>query len=174
MANYRSETEWKKSKSFKDLEVFNNGTGVVKTLIKDIASGKIPIHFGLVQQGHIPLIEEMLNDGKTWDDIGKAIKWEPNTAKDYYYIYLFEKNKHLASIINDLTLSLEMWIEGYPFDDNHKVKQLRLINEACVLIGKPRTIEELKTMVYSIKDAQEQLTMFEAVPRSKADYRPKA
>ena len=50
-------------------------------------------------------------------------------------------------MINDLTLSLEMWIDGYPFDDNHKEKQKMMINNACLLIGKPRTIEELKKMM---------------------------
>lgn len=58
-----------------------------------------------------------------------------------------EHNKYLSSMINDLTLSLGMWIDGYPFDDDHKEKQKMMINNACLLIGKPRTIEELKEMM---------------------------
>ena len=55
--------------------------------------------------------------------------------------------KQLQDTINDLTLSLEMWLGDYPFDDDHKYKQKQMINNACVLIGKPRTIEELKEMM---------------------------
>ena len=58
-----------------------------------------------------------------------------------------EHNKYLSDMINDLTLSLEMWIDGYPFDNNHIIKQKIMINNACLLIGKPRTIEELKNMM---------------------------
>lgn len=56
------------------------------------------------------------------------------------------ETEKLKSIINDLTLALEMWIDGYPFDDDHKHKQKILINEACVAIGKPRSIKELIEM----------------------------
>ena len=55
--------------------------------------------------------------------------------------------KQLQDVINDLTLSLGMWLEGYPFDNHHKSKQKQMIDHACVLIGKPRTIEELKEMM---------------------------
>ena len=58
-----------------------------------------------------------------------------------------EQNKYLSNMINDLTLSLEMWINGYPFDEDHKIKQKMMIDNACLLIGKPRDIEELKEMV---------------------------
>lgn len=66
-----------------------------------------------------------------------------------------ERVKVLEDIINDLTLALEMHINGYPFDEHHKIKQLRLIDEASKLIGKPRTIEELKEMIQNIKDKTE-------------------
>ena len=52
--------------------------------------------------------------------------------------------KELQDTINDLTLSLASWIEGYPFDGHHIFKQTIMIDHACVIIGKPRTIEELK------------------------------
>lgn len=52
-----------------------------------------------------------------------------------------------ANMINDLTLSLSMWMNDYPFDDDHKTKQRILMDNACAMIGKPRTIEELVEMV---------------------------
>jgi hypothetical protein len=55
--------------------------------------------------------------------------------------------ERLKDTINDLTLSLSMWIGGYPFDEDHKTKQLIMIDNDCLLIGKPRTIEELKEMM---------------------------
>ena len=58
-----------------------------------------------------------------------------------------EHIEQLQNTINDLTLSLDMWLDDYPFDDDHKFKQKLMINHACVLIGKPRTIEELKEMM---------------------------
>jgi hypothetical protein len=54
------------------MEIFNNSKFV----------------FGLVNQGHIPTIEKMLKESKTWDEIGKQIGWCPNTAKEYYEKYL--------------------------------------------------------------------------------------
>ncbi len=53
---------------------------------------------------------------------------------------------NLKSLINDLTLALEMWIDGYPFDEDHKAKQRMLINRASFAIGKPRNIKELIKM----------------------------
>ena len=55
-------------------------------------------------------------------------------------------NKYLTSVINDLTLSLEMWIDGYSFDEDHICKQRQLIDNSCRLIGKPRSMEELVIM----------------------------
>jgi hypothetical protein len=54
--------------------------------------------------------------------------------------------EELKSTINDLTLTLEMWLENYPFDEDHKEKQRKLIDRSCKQIGKPRNIEELKDM----------------------------
>lgn len=56
------------------------------------------------------------------------------------------KRDDLADMINDLTLSLSMWIDGYPFDEDHRYKQRDMIYRACVMIGKPNTIEELTKM----------------------------
>jgi hypothetical protein len=60
----------------------------VREMIEVAAMGKEildqPIVFGLRAQGHLPTIEKMLAEGASWDEIGKAIHWEPATAKDFY------------------------------------------------------------------------------------------
>lgn len=43
-----------------------------------------PVLMGLVAQGHIPVIENMLADGKGWGEIGHAIGWDPGTAEKHY------------------------------------------------------------------------------------------
>jgi len=44
----------------------------------------VKIAFGLRAQGHLPTIERMLRDGKTWKEIGAAIGWCPITAERFY------------------------------------------------------------------------------------------
>jgi hypothetical protein len=46
------------------------------------------VAFGLRNQGHIPTIEKMLEEGKTWEEIGRAIRWDPFTAQQHYTWYL--------------------------------------------------------------------------------------
>lgn len=48
----------------------------------------LPVHFGLVAQGHIPTIERMLAEGRTWSEIGAVIGWMPETAEKHYGWYL--------------------------------------------------------------------------------------
>lgn len=55
--------------------------------------------------------------------------------------------KLLKDTINDLTLSLSMWHAKYPFDEDHIYKQKIMINNASILIGKPRTEDEMKVMI---------------------------
>jgi hypothetical protein len=43
--------------------------------------------FGLQAQGHIPTITEALAIGKSWDEIGKLIGWDPATAKEHWGWY---------------------------------------------------------------------------------------
>lgn len=43
-----------------------------------------PVQFGLVQQGHVPTIKAALAQGKTWEEIGAIIGWEPDTARRHY------------------------------------------------------------------------------------------
>ena len=44
----------------------------------------VRVLFGLKAQGHIPTIERMLAAGDSWNEIGKAIGWDPETAKQHY------------------------------------------------------------------------------------------
>lgn len=44
----------------------------------------VPVLFGLEQQGHIPTIQRMLGEGKSWDEIGREIGWCPETAREWY------------------------------------------------------------------------------------------
>lgn len=57
------------------------------------------------------------------------------------------KNQKLSDVVNDLMLTVGMYIEGYPFDEHHKIKQKELNDYACRLIGKPTTINELKLLI---------------------------
>ena len=44
--------------------------------------------------------------------------------------------KHADAMINDLALSLEMWLNGYPFDHDHIVKQRAMVDNAHRMIGR--------------------------------------
>lgn len=44
----------------------------------------VPFQFGLKNQGHLPIIEKMLNEGQDWNKIGNVIGWCPITAREYY------------------------------------------------------------------------------------------
>lgn len=50
---------------------------------------------------------------------------------------------YLEHIINDLILSLSMWINKYPFDENHITKQKQLINRGYRAIGTPINDDEM-------------------------------
>jgi hypothetical protein len=49
--------------------------------------------FGLTQQGHIPRIERMLEEGATWEQIGEEIGWCPETAKEHYRWYIEQQEE---------------------------------------------------------------------------------
>jgi hypothetical protein len=44
----------------------------------------VPMAFGLKAQGHMPTIARMLLAGESWDAIGRAINWCPNTARRHW------------------------------------------------------------------------------------------
>ncbi len=63
----------------------------LKSLLK-VFDG-VQIQFGLEQQGHIPTVERMLAEGKTWNEIGDAIGWHGPTAAKFYDMYLKRTKK---------------------------------------------------------------------------------
>jgi hypothetical protein len=44
----------------------------------------VPFLFGLRAQGHIPTVERMLAEGKTWDEIGQAIGWLGYAVEEHW------------------------------------------------------------------------------------------
>lgn len=50
-----------------------------------------PIVFGLEAQGHIPAVEAALSEGADWQEIGRRIGWDGETAKTYYERHLARK-----------------------------------------------------------------------------------
>lgn len=56
-------------------------------------------------------------------------------------------NSRYASIINDLTFSLGLWLDGYEMDTEDPEKLRSLLCTACAMIGKPRTMEELVALL---------------------------
>lgn len=68
---------------------------VKKDVVDEIVDfiGNTPIQFGLAAQSKIPIVEKMLADGSTWDEIGKAIGWDGETAKRFYGYHLEDKDK---------------------------------------------------------------------------------
>lgn len=53
--------------------------------------GSTPIIFGLEAQGHIPTIEAALSEGADWQEIGRRIGWDGETAKSYYERHIARK-----------------------------------------------------------------------------------
>ena len=62
----------------------SNACDELDALLKECG---VRIKFGLRAQGHIPTIERMLGEGKSWDEIGSAIGWHSQTAKEWYEKY---------------------------------------------------------------------------------------
>lgn len=44
--------------------------------------------FGLEAQGHIPAVEAAIAEGADWQEIGRRIGWDGETAKTYYLRHL--------------------------------------------------------------------------------------
>lgn len=55
-----------------------------------------PIAFSLEAQGHIPTIQAMRDEGKSWREIGDRIGWMAGTAEEHYLRWCERKAK-LAS-----------------------------------------------------------------------------
>jgi hypothetical protein len=77
----------------------------VATLSEAIEKSNCKVLIGLVQQGHMDTVEKMLAEGKTWEDIGKAINWHgPAVCKMYY----MEKELRLFKLSHELTIIADL------------------------------------------------------------------
>jgi hypothetical protein len=56
----------------------------IESLCEPLDRENIRVQFGLVQQGHTPIIKAMLKEDKTWEEIAEAIGWEVNTLKKHW------------------------------------------------------------------------------------------
>ena len=43
-----------------------------------------PVLFGLRAQGKFDLVDRMVKEGKSWEDIGRAIGWMPDAVRKHY------------------------------------------------------------------------------------------
>jgi len=72
------------------------------------------------------------------------------------------QNQKFHHAINDLTLTVAMYVENYPFDEDHKKKHNKMVEIYSKLIGKPTTIEELMDSIdlapEQVEKAAKQLT----------------
>ena len=59
--------------------------------------------FGLVQQGHIPVVEEMLDRHCSWQEINRAIGWAGDSAEKFYMRYLRQKAKAYEEALNEIS-----------------------------------------------------------------------
>lgn len=65
--------------------------------IRDILlSSNVQIRFGLEQQGHLPLIEKMLDSNHDWGSINKAIGWAGDAACEHYIRIVRRKIKEIS------------------------------------------------------------------------------
>lgn len=44
------------------------------------------VKFGLLAQGHMPIVEDMLDKGESWDAIGKRIGWAGSAVRRCYVL----------------------------------------------------------------------------------------
>lgn len=75
----------------------------LRFIFSDISAAPLPdpsvrIAFGLEAQGHIPTVENMLALGCDWQEIGRTIGWDGETAKQYYERHMERSAADVASI----------------------------------------------------------------------------
>ena len=73
-----------------------------------------PVVFGLKNQGHIKTIENMLAEGKTWLEIGKAIGWCPATAREHYERHSWEEGTWQKEILPVLAAAVGLLLKLKP------------------------------------------------------------
>jgi len=55
-----------------------------------------PIVFGLRAQNKLEIVDRMLKDGRTWEEIGSAIGWEAATAQRYWEMERFQSTDQVS------------------------------------------------------------------------------
>ncbi len=73
----------------------------------------VKVVFGLENQGKIPIIEQMLSEGKDWYEIAETIGWEHSTAREHYERCVNE-NKACSVLAKTVELLKDL-IEEQPF-----------------------------------------------------------
>jgi hypothetical protein len=61
------------------------GRDLIRELDRILAEAGVTVKFGLREQGHMTTVDRMLAEGKTWDEIAKAVRWsDGETVKRFY------------------------------------------------------------------------------------------
>lgn len=69
-------------------------------LIEFLKNSKTQVRFGLENQGHLPVIEAMLDNNESWSAINKAIGWAGDAACENYIRIIRRKTKELYLLLN--------------------------------------------------------------------------
>jgi hypothetical protein len=67
----------------------------------------VPISFGLRAQGHIETVRAMLRAGRSWDEIGREIGWDGNTAREYWRADQDAVSDLADTILDFITVALQ-------------------------------------------------------------------
>lgn len=78
-----------------------------------------PIVFGLKAQGHLPKIQQMLSEMKSWEEIGNEIGWCPTTAREYYERQSWEEGSWQKEVLPTLAAAVGMLEELSKTHKNH-------------------------------------------------------
>lgn len=67
----------------------------------------VPIRFGLRAQGHIETVRAMLRAGRSWDEIGREIGWDGDTARRYWRADQDAVNTLADRVLDGITVALQ-------------------------------------------------------------------
>ena len=87
--------------------------------------------------------------GITQDYVGEDVRWVCRACGAIMYddAVMSHTIRRLSDTINSLTATVSLYLRQYPFDDDHRAKQQMMVDSACLMIGKPRTVEEMREML---------------------------
>jgi hypothetical protein len=99
----------------------------------------IKVKIGLQQQGKMDLVQQMLSEGCTWDEIGSSIGWEPVTLSRWYAIELQQDNSILRDRVKEfkaenakLKADRQAYLDQDCAPNCHRVEQLEYDLQAAV------------------------------------------